>query len=328
MTTYKETFGKQIKNLSSDPPAAVSEGQIWYNTTSNVFKSTLLISAWASGGNFPDSRRGGFSAGTQTASFYAGGYTSGTLTSTKIYNGSSWTAGPTFNESKFLGACSGVSTAAIANGGNGPAGAGLATSATFNGSSWTATSAVPVGNQGNTGFGTSTASVTIGGSNDNDYSAEWNGSSWTAGNNCNVGRYGAGGSGTLTAGLVAGGENPGASAQLTSSSYDGTNWTAGATLAQGKTQMYGGSSGASAGTSGTLISGGNAYPGGAITTNCQVFNGTAFSTTASLSTVRYGNLAGYSASALFAAGYTASNANTNAVEEFTSANTIRTLTSS
>jgi hypothetical protein len=34
MSTYKEIFGKQIKNLSSDPPAAISEGQIWYNTSS------------------------------------------------------------------------------------------------------------------------------------------------------------------------------------------------------------------------------------------------------------------------------------------------------
>ena len=44
MTTYKEIFGKQIKNLSSDPPAAISEGQIWYNTSSNAFKTTLPVS--------------------------------------------------------------------------------------------------------------------------------------------------------------------------------------------------------------------------------------------------------------------------------------------
>ena len=326
MTTYKEIFGKQIKNLSSDPPAAAAEGQVWYNTGSNVFKTSLSTSVWASGGNFPDSRRAGFSAGTQTASFYAGGYTSGTLTSTKIYNGSSWTAGPTFNESKFLGACSGISTAAIASGGNGPAGSNLASSATFDGSSWTATSAVPVGNQGGSGFGILAASVTIGGSGDNDYSAEWNGSSWAAGNNCNVGRYGAGGSGTLTAGLVSGGENPGATAQLTSSSYDGTNWTAGASLVESKTDMFGGSSLASAGTSGTLISGGNNDSGR--TGNCQIFNGTAFVTTASLATARYGNQTGDSTTALFAAGYNASSANTNAVEEFTTSIGVRTLTSS
>ena len=116
MTTFKEIRGQLIKSLASDP-SPTTPGDMWYNSTTKLLKGTLVsTAAWASGGNFPDSRRGGLSAGTQTASFYAGGYTSGTLTSTKIYNGSSWTAGPTFNESKFLGACSGVSTAAIANG--------------------------------------------------------------------------------------------------------------------------------------------------------------------------------------------------------------------
>ena len=42
MTTYKEIFGKQIKNLSSDP-ANNAEGQIWFNTTSGTFKSLIQI---------------------------------------------------------------------------------------------------------------------------------------------------------------------------------------------------------------------------------------------------------------------------------------------
>jgi hypothetical protein len=40
MTTYKEIFGKYVKNYSSDPTAD-AEGQVWYNTTSGTFKSVV-----------------------------------------------------------------------------------------------------------------------------------------------------------------------------------------------------------------------------------------------------------------------------------------------
>jgi len=39
MTTYKEVFGKYVRSVSSDPPAALGTGEIWYNTSSNVFKT-------------------------------------------------------------------------------------------------------------------------------------------------------------------------------------------------------------------------------------------------------------------------------------------------
>ena len=40
MTTYKEVFGKYVRSVSSDPPAALGEGEIWYNTDSNTFKTS------------------------------------------------------------------------------------------------------------------------------------------------------------------------------------------------------------------------------------------------------------------------------------------------
>jgi hypothetical protein len=42
MTTYKEIFGKYVKNYSSDPTAD-AEGQVWYNTTSGTFKSVVGV---------------------------------------------------------------------------------------------------------------------------------------------------------------------------------------------------------------------------------------------------------------------------------------------
>ncbi len=56
MTTYKEIFGKQIKNYSSDP-ANNAEGQVWYNSTSNTFKTVVASGAWSSSTAYTTGRR-------------------------------------------------------------------------------------------------------------------------------------------------------------------------------------------------------------------------------------------------------------------------------
>lgn len=40
MSEYKEIFGKYVRSVSSDPSAAVGKGEIWYNTSSNTFKTS------------------------------------------------------------------------------------------------------------------------------------------------------------------------------------------------------------------------------------------------------------------------------------------------
>jgi hypothetical protein len=75
MTTYKEIFGKYVKNYSSDPSSDI-EGQIWYNSTSGTFKSQVSLGAvWASGGNLGTAREGLGGAGIQTSALAFGGYT-------------------------------------------------------------------------------------------------------------------------------------------------------------------------------------------------------------------------------------------------------------
>ena len=105
MTDYKNIHGKKVKYLSSDPPAAIGEGQVWYNSPAANFKAGVTVEAWASGGAHPTANRHGFSAGTQTAAVYASGYVGPQpappanlmLVSTFHYDGSSWTAGGDFN---------------------------------------------------------------------------------------------------------------------------------------------------------------------------------------------------------------------------------------
>ena len=74
MTTYKEIFGKYVRSVSSDPPAALGTGEIWYNTSSNTFKTVGFNFAWSSGGNLNTGRVGNAGFGTQTAAVSAGGY--------------------------------------------------------------------------------------------------------------------------------------------------------------------------------------------------------------------------------------------------------------
>jgi hypothetical protein len=70
MTTYKGIQGFTIQNLSADPSNPI-EGQVWYNSTSNVWKveEATTVGAWASGGNLNTARVGPGGAGTQTAGF-------------------------------------------------------------------------------------------------------------------------------------------------------------------------------------------------------------------------------------------------------------------
>jgi hypothetical protein len=74
MATYKGIQGFTIQNLSADPSNPI-EGQVWYNSTSNVWKveEVTTAGAWATGNNLNTARSGLGSAGTQTAALAFGG---------------------------------------------------------------------------------------------------------------------------------------------------------------------------------------------------------------------------------------------------------------
>ena len=74
MTTYKEIKGTQIEVLASDPSNPV-EGQVWYNSTSNVLKGSVRTAAgaWATGGALNTARSNLGGAGTQTSALALGG---------------------------------------------------------------------------------------------------------------------------------------------------------------------------------------------------------------------------------------------------------------
>jgi hypothetical protein len=59
MATYKGIQGFTIQNLSADPSNPI-EGQVWYNSTSNVWKveEATTVGSWATGNNLNTARYG------------------------------------------------------------------------------------------------------------------------------------------------------------------------------------------------------------------------------------------------------------------------------
>jgi hypothetical protein len=334
MTDYKTIHGKKIKHLSSDPPAAIGEGQVWYNSSSADYKAGITVEAWSSGGAHPTANRHGFSAGTQTAAVYASGYVGPQpappanlmLVSTFHYDGSSWTAGGDFNNRRFIGGSCGIQTAALAMGGNSPAGAQRGEVEEYDGTSWTEQSDLPTGVQSGTGIGIQTAALSVSGGADTDITQEYDGSSWTAGGDIATGRTRGVGSGTQTAGMYSGGAlgtSPYA-VQTLVEQYDGTSWTAlPASLNTGQAAYTSTNVGTSSKNT-TIVAGGTAGHPASVTGVTQIYDGSTWRTAPSMATARQTNLVGDSSAALAVAG----GANITTVEEFAASKAVKVITDS
>jgi hypothetical protein len=76
MATYKGIKGFSIQNLSADPSNPI-EGEMWYNSTSNVWKVEELTTAgaWATGNSIGTARFSLAGVGIQTAGLAFGGAT-------------------------------------------------------------------------------------------------------------------------------------------------------------------------------------------------------------------------------------------------------------
>jgi len=334
MTDYKTIHGKKIKHLSSDPPAAIGEGQVWYNSSSADYKAGITVEAWSSGGAHPTANRHGFSAGTQTAAVYASGYVGPQpappanlmLVGTFHYDGSSWTAGGDFNNRRFIGGSCGIQTAALAMGGNSPAGAQRGEVEEYDGTSWTEQSDLPTGVQSGTGIGIQTAALSVSGGADTDITQEYDGSSWTAGGDIATGRTRGVGSGTQTAGMYSGGAlgtSPYA-VQTLVEQYDGTSWTAlPASLNTGQAAYTSTNVGTSSKNT-TIVAGGTAGHPASVTGVTQIYDGSTWRTAPSMATARQTNLVGDSSAALAVAG----GGNITTVEEFSAAKEVKVITDS
>ena len=227
MSTYKNLIGKDVNFLTTDPDNAQAEGQIWYNSTSNVFKDLIVGEAWSAGGSLGTGRYA-MSAGTGGTADSAIAVFGRTTAATEEYNGTGWAVGGTGGTARYSGAKFGTQTAEVAAGGK-ATGTNFQNVEEYNGSSWSEVNNYTGTARGYlSGFGILTAGVICGGvsaSPDTWYNLteEYDGTNWTTGGTMNNARATAGTTGILTAGLVFGGYQPTLLAKA--EEYNGTAWT-------------------------------------------------------------------------------------------------------
>jgi len=320
MSTYKGIQGFSIQNLSADP-SNFDVGQVWYNSTDQVFKVTLsgtdVPDSWATGGTMGTARYnlGSASAGTQNAALGFGGWTGspGTeSTATEEYNGSSWTAGGALPVAKRAPMGAGTQTAGLSAGGVLPPYAN--TTEEYNGSTWTAGGNLASGRGYGAACGTQTAGLIFCGnpSPNRNTTEEYDGSSWTAGGNLGTPREFNAGAGTQTAALTMGGNIPGIA---TTEEYNGTSWTAGGNLGTARYTAAGAGIQTAA-----LLAGGTGDTDGT-----ELYDGTSWTTSANMSLARkYFGAAGSQAEAI---AFATQSPISGSTEEFTLGSpAIRTIT--
>ena len=287
MATYKGIQGYSVQKLSSDPPAAQSVGQLWYNSNTGKFKiGTEGAGAWSSGGNLNTPRDEGAPAGTQTAALFAGGEPPNTG-KTEIYDGTTWTEVADLQAVKWSPGGFGTTTAAVAAGGN-PT---TATTETWNGTSWTEVNnlTTPHYQMGTaTSGGTSTAGLVYGGlspawPNQTDNTEEWDGTCWTEVADLNTTRSIQGGLGTSTAALCIGGTTTGnndAGVTAINEQWNGTSWSEVGNILSARQAVA-----ASGTTTAGLCFGGRPYPP-SFSALTESWNGTSWTEVADLTTGR------------------------------------------
>ena len=228
MSTYREIHGKAIKSVSTDPSDTAAEGQVWYNTVSNTFKSIVNIEAWSSASAALAPMHAGQGFGSQTDAVGAGGYASGYVASTDEYNGSGWAAGANIGTARYTGQGCGSQTAGLIAGGNAGSGANLDVEE-YNGTSWAEQTNLSTGHGYGWMAGIQTAAICYSGlSNPSPATTtvnaeEYNGSSWTEVGNVNTGKYGILGFGATQDTAVKVGGTP---ANAGVEEWNGSSWTA------------------------------------------------------------------------------------------------------
>ena len=277
MATYKSLKGQPIQVLTADPPAPV-EGQVWVVAnpgTASVMKGYALGTGaegtWASGGNMNTGR--GSTApsqiGTQTAAMASAGGAPPNVANVEQYNGSTWTEVADVNTARQGGGGAGITTAALAVGGNGP----VLIVESWDNSSWTEVgdlNTAPASSSRATG--SQAAAIRVGGYPVVGNTETWNGSSWTEVADLNNARGAGAAVGTQTAANFAGGGYP---TKTNVEQWNGTAWTEIADITA-RADMAG------AGTQNDML-----VIGGDPNT-CEQWNGSSWTEVADLATAREG----------------------------------------
>ena len=313
--------------VPSGAVSIVQEGQVWYNTTSTVLKGYAQAGtgAWASGTPLNTARGFASGVGTQTEAIVYGGTLGppGRVDVTEEYDGTTWTEVADMLAIKDNMAGFGTQTAALAAAGEPGT---MAETELWDGTSWTEVNDLSGGARAKPGgFGTTASGLATGASPPSFFKTceSWDGTCWTAATSLTSNHSAAAGAaGTSnTTGLVAGGEPP---TTALVEEWDGSTWTE---IADLNTARYAGVG--SGNVAAALMAGGELYPPGT-TAVVEQWNGTSWTEVANLAEAGYdgGGTFNSSTATLFAGGYNRPGTITDAVEEWTVPNAIKTFTAS
>ena len=319
MADYKTLHGSNIEVVASDPSNPI-DGQVWYNTTTNIMKGRVFVAAaWASGGNLGTARSdmGSSTAGTQTAALIFGGDNGspppGTrdLGNAETYNGSAWSEVGDLNTTRRYLAGSGTTTSALAFGGTIPP--ATAVCEKWAGSSWTEVGDLNTARGNLAGCGAdNTSALAFSTDGTNGVTESWNGTSWTEVVDLNTHRSAPEAAGIITAALCFGGSNPADDSQYAVVElWNGTAWTEVGDLNTARVAPGG------LGTSTAALAFGGYDPSPAYHAVVEKWNGTSWTEIADLSAGRFGSGGAGTTSAGLAAGGKSSTAAIVATEEFT-----------
>jgi hypothetical protein len=317
------------------------QGQLYFNSTTNTFKETLLDAAggtWASGGALNSIRRIATACGTgETANMVTGGSSPPTTYATlnEQYNGSAWTEVGDLNVGKNNASSAGNSPIAttLNYAGDGP-GTYSDTNESWNNTSWTEEADLNVSGNAASGFGVSSTSAGRAGGQSSATppggphftgTEIWNGTAWTEVNNLNASRRYAGGVGTVTAALYIGGDTdnpsfPGGRYTANTESWNGTSWTEVNNL---NTARLGGKTG---GTQTETIIAGGSPPG--YLTNTELWNGSSWTEIADMTLGRSDHTGGGTAVSALASGGETAGGVAGTVEEWSGGLANKTITTS
>ena len=228
--TSTPSIGGGFEKVASDPPSP-TEGDIWYNTTSNSVKGYVYRNvppSFSTGGTLPVGRGDTAGAGTKTAGLLICGYNPTNTNTCNEYTSSTWTSAGSTSNARYYHGGTGTQTAAVTGSwwtggaiGNG--------TEEYNGSSWSSAPSQSTGRLFYTMGGTQTASYIAGGDARpsepvTNKTEEYNGSSWTSGGNLPAAVASRANIGPTTAGMSLGPEgHPSGNPSVLL--YDGTTWT-------------------------------------------------------------------------------------------------------
>ena len=260
MATYKEIKGVTVQTRDEDPVTNTGSWASGNNTnsphagyggSSGTYNAALVASegpygdkvelydgtSWSETGDLNTARQSAFSAGTQPATWLAGGRTGGgtSTNNTELFNGSSWTEVNEMNTTRFASGSTGTYTAGIAFSGDTFTDITRAVE-TWDGTSWSTHPNNYDSDVSNIiAFGTTTAAITAGGfdgpvprggsNNAIATSYSYDGSTYTAITAMPQTLNSTTGTGTQTDGLVAGGDRYPAPNTANTLSWNGTAWS-------------------------------------------------------------------------------------------------------